>query len=138
VRVGCARLSGVHSSVPTFLWARLRGVAAPAEPFVIQRPHSSLITSVCLLFYYCLPVIRLLLNIREKKEATMCTVVYIGDRLREVRTRRLLTQEELAEKSGISPSTVANIERDHREPHFRTIRKLAEALSVDPTELVGH
>jgi hypothetical protein len=34
VRVGCARLSGVHSSVPTFLWAGLRGVAAPAGPFL--------------------------------------------------------------------------------------------------------
>ena len=82
-------------------------------------------------------VIILLDDIREKKEATIPAVVYIGDRLREVRTRRLLTQEELAQKSGISPSTVANIERDHREPHFRTIRKLAEALGVDPTELLG-
>jgi hypothetical protein len=26
VRLGCARLCGVHSSVPTFLWAGLRGV----------------------------------------------------------------------------------------------------------------
>src|SRR5215218_10483257 len=34
VRVGCARLSSVHSSVPTFLWAGLRGVAAPAGPFL--------------------------------------------------------------------------------------------------------
>jgi hypothetical protein len=29
-----ARLFGVHSSVPTFLWAGLRGVAAPAGPFL--------------------------------------------------------------------------------------------------------
>jgi hypothetical protein len=28
VRVGCARLSSVHSSVPTFLWAGLRGVSS--------------------------------------------------------------------------------------------------------------
>ncbi len=67
----------------------------------------------------------------------MPAVVYVGDRLREIRTRRLLTQEELAEKAGVSPSTVVNIERDNREPHFRTIRKLAKALDVDPTELLG-
>jgi transcriptional regulator with XRE-family HTH domain len=79
----------------------------------------------------------LLFSVSEEKEATMPAVVYIGDRLREVRARRLLTQEELAEKSGVSPSTVANIERDHRAPHFRTIRKLAKALDVDPTELIG-
>jgi DNA-binding XRE family transcriptional regulator len=103
----------------------------------IRHPHSSLFATVCLLFYNCFYVIILLFSVREKKEATMLAVVYIGDRLREVRARRLLTQEELAEKSGVSPSTVANVERDHREPHFRTIRKLAKALDVDPTELVG-
>jgi len=32
---------------------------------------------------------------------------------------------------------VVNSERDNREPHFRTIRKLAKALDVDPTELLG-
>jgi DNA-binding XRE family transcriptional regulator len=109
----------------------------PRGHLFIRRRHSRLATTICLLFYDCLYVISLLLNIREKKEATMPAVVYIGDRLREIRTRRFLTQEELAEKSGVSPSTVANIERDHREPHFRTIRKLAKALDVDPIEFLG-
>jgi transcriptional regulator with XRE-family HTH domain len=67
----------------------------------------------------------------------MPAVVYIGKKVREIRTRRLLTQEELADKAGVSPSTIANIETDNREPHFRTIRKLAKALDVDPTELLG-
>jgi transcriptional regulator with XRE-family HTH domain len=67
----------------------------------------------------------------------MPAVVYIGDKLKEVRTRRLLTQEELAEKAGISAATVVNVERNQQEPHFRTIRKLAKALDVDPTKLLG-
>ena len=67
----------------------------------------------------------------------MPVVVYIGERLKQVRTRRLLTQEELAEKAGISAATVVNIERNNQEPQFRTIRKLAKALDVDPTELLG-
>ena len=66
----------------------------------------------------------------------MAVVVYIGEKLREARTRRLLTQDELAEKAGVSQSTIANIERDNAEPQFRTIRKLAKALDVDPTELI--
>jgi transcriptional regulator with XRE-family HTH domain len=69
--------------------------------------------------------------------ATMPVVVYIGEKLKQVRTRRLLTQEELAEKAGVSAATVVNIERNNQEPHFRTIRKLAKALDVDPTELLG-
>ena len=67
----------------------------------------------------------------------MPVVVYIGEKLREVRTRRLLTQDELAEKAGVSQSTIANIERNNAEPQFRTIRKLAKALDIDPTELLG-
>ncbi len=67
----------------------------------------------------------------------MPVVVYIGEKLKEVRTRRLLTQEELAEKANVSHSTIVNIERNHAEPHFRTIRKLAKALEIDPTELLG-
>lgn len=67
----------------------------------------------------------------------MPVVVHIGAKLRETRTRRLLTQEELAERAGVSPSTVVNIERDNAEPRFRTIRKLAKALDVDPTSLLG-
>ena len=67
----------------------------------------------------------------------MLTVVYIGEKLNEVRTRRLLTQEELAEKAGVSASTIVHVERNRQEPHFRTIRKLAKALDIDPTALLG-
>jgi transcriptional regulator with XRE-family HTH domain len=67
----------------------------------------------------------------------MPVVVYIGEKLKEARTRRLLTQDELAEKAGVSQSTIANIERNNAEPQFRTIRKLAKALDIDPTELLG-
>ena len=67
----------------------------------------------------------------------MDAVVYIGQQLKNARTRRLLTQEELAEKAGVSAAAVVNIERDNQEPQFRTIRKLAKALDVDPTELLG-
>ncbi len=67
----------------------------------------------------------------------MPTMVYIGERLKKARIRRLLTQEELAEAAEVSPSTIVNIERDQTEPHFSTIRKLAKALDVDPTSLLG-
>ena len=60
-----------------------------------------------------------------------------GKKLKEVRDRRLLSQRELAEKAGLSPTTILKLEDDRvKEPHPRTIRKLAEALGVDPAELV--
>jgi transcriptional regulator with XRE-family HTH domain len=66
----------------------------------------------------------------------MLTVLYIGDRLRDIRKRALLTQQELADKSGVGVTTIIRIENNQVEPHGSTIRKLAEALGVEPYELV--
>ena len=67
----------------------------------------------------------------------MEAVVQIGDRLKELRIRRALTQEELATAAGIGKNTVNRLERDLTEPRPPTLRKLAQALGVDPAELVG-
>jgi transcriptional regulator with XRE-family HTH domain len=67
----------------------------------------------------------------------MLTVVQIGDKLRAVRTRKLMTQQELAKEAGVGVTTIVRIERNQVEPQFRNIRKLAKALDVAPTELVG-
>jgi transcriptional regulator with XRE-family HTH domain len=67
----------------------------------------------------------------------MQAVVYIGDRLKNLRIRRALTQHELADRAGVSSNAVNRIELNKAEPHMSTLRKLAKALDVDPTELVG-
>ncbi len=66
----------------------------------------------------------------------METVVFIGERLKELRMRRAMTQDELAEAAGIGKNTVNRIERNHTEPRPPTLRKLAQALDVDPAELI--
>ena len=66
----------------------------------------------------------------------MQAVVYIGHRLKDLRIRRALTQEELAEKAGLGKNTVNRMERNLTEPHMSTVRKLAKALDVDPAALV--
>jgi transcriptional regulator with XRE-family HTH domain len=63
-------------------------------------------------------------------------VLYIGDRLRDLRKRKLLTQEQLADRSGVGIATIVRVERNQVEPRGSTIRKLAEALNVEPEELV--
>jgi transcriptional regulator with XRE-family HTH domain len=63
-------------------------------------------------------------------------VVYVGDRLKWLRTLNALTQAELAEKAGLTTAAVARIERDEAEPRPTTLRKLAEALGVQPRELI--
>lgn len=57
-------------------------------------------------------------------------------RLRAMREARLMTQEELAEKAGVSRFTVARTERG--EPaRYSTVRQLAEALGVEPAVLMA-
>jgi transcriptional regulator with XRE-family HTH domain len=75
-------------------------------------------------------------RIRRHLARMLTEVLYIGDRLRQLRKRSLMTQEQLAERSDVAVSTVIRIERNQVEPHGSTIRKLAEALGVDPHELV--
>ncbi len=58
--------------------------------------------------------------------------VKIGRRLRTERTRRFLTQDQLAEKAGISQKQLSKIENDDVEPRFSTILSLAQALEVEP------
>jgi transcriptional regulator with XRE-family HTH domain len=57
-------------------------------------------------------------------------------RLREWRTRRLLTQEELAVKAGVGVTTIVRIEAG-QAARISTLRKLAEALELTPDQLMG-
>lgn len=65
----------------------------------------------------------------------MHVVVYIGDRLKNLRIEQALTQGELAQKAGVNTATVARLERNETEPHMPTVRKLAQALGVEPRAL---
>lgn len=58
------------------------------------------------------------------------------ERLRELRRERVLSLRELEEKSGVSYNTIWRIEDGRQGAHPRTIRKLAEALGVEPKELI--
>lgn len=58
------------------------------------------------------------------------------ERLRELRWRRVLSMRDLEERSGVSHNTIWRIESGRQGAHPRTIRKLAEALGVEPEELL--
>jgi len=66
----------------------------------------------------------------------LSTVPYIGPRLRELRTERLMSQRDLAAKAELSPTTIAKIETNRVEPNFGTLRKLCRALDVEASELL--
>jgi transcriptional regulator with XRE-family HTH domain len=58
------------------------------------------------------------------------------ERLKELRRERVLSLRELEERSAVSYNTIWRIEDGRQGAHPRTVRKLAEALGVDPKELI--
>ncbi len=58
------------------------------------------------------------------------------EKLKDLRRRRVLTMEELAEKAGVGRNTVWRLEHGIMGAQPRTVRKLAKALGVEPEELV--
>jgi transcriptional regulator with XRE-family HTH domain len=68
----------------------------------------------------------------------MLAVATLGEKLKDARRRAVLTQEELAEKSGVGVATIIRLERGQvEEPRVSTLRKLAGPLEVDARELIG-
>ncbi len=62
----------------------------------------------------------------------------IGERVRDARQRRFMTQDQLAERTQIRIVTISRIENDRVESHPRlsTIKKIADALGVSPSWLM--
>jgi transcriptional regulator with XRE-family HTH domain len=59
-----------------------------------------------------------------------------GQRLRQLRVERALSLRALDERSGVAFATINNLENGNRPARLVTIRKLAEALGVEPKELM--
>lgn len=58
-----------------------------------------------------------------------------GLRIRNVRKKQGLSQEDLAEKAGLHPTYVGGVERGERNPSLESILKIASALEVSPSQL---
>ncbi|AUW47698.1 MULTISPECIES: helix-turn-helix domain-containing protein [Rhizobium] len=56
--------------------------------------------------------------------------------LRRIRHGKQLTQEELAHRTGLSVRHIGAIERAEMSATVTVLGQIAEALSVDPAELV--
>lgn len=63
-------------------------------------------------------------------------LVIFGLRLRELRQERQISQEKLALLSDIARSYVGEVERGKRNIALLNIYKLADALGVEPSELL--
>lgn len=55
--------------------------------------------------------------------------------LKQIRDRKLLTQERVASMSGVSVATLSRIENGRVVPKYKTLRAIAESLGL-PIETV--
>lgn len=64
-------------------------------------------------------------------------VTYGGNRLRKLRLRaEIATQKELAERTGIAPSIISDLERGRREMNPSWAMRIAEAVGTSWEDLV--
>jgi DNA-binding XRE family transcriptional regulator len=77
-----------------------------------------------------------LASARTTRPAEQWTAVLDGPRLRHLRRLHGLSQEKLADQAGISPATVARLERQARPScRTRTMARLAAALGEHPATI---
>ena len=58
-----------------------------------------------------------------------------GNRVREIRLQRGMSQEKLADMSGLDRTYIGGIERGERNPALVNIGRIAKALGVRPADL---
>jgi transcriptional regulator with XRE-family HTH domain len=61
----------------------------------------------------------------------------LGETVRKFRNKVGLTQEKLAEKSGLSTVFISRIEREMESPSLDSLVKIAKALGVRVRDLVA-
>jgi transcriptional regulator with XRE-family HTH domain/KaiC/GvpD/RAD55 family RecA-like ATPase len=70
------------------------------------------------------------LNVTFEHERRATGTVDLGMRLKELRTKRGLSQTELAELVGVTPSSISQVESNLTYPSLPALLKMAEVLSV--------
>ena len=60
----------------------------------------------------------------------------LGGEIKNIRIKRGLSQEQLAERANMNPTHLGHIEQGVREPRFKTLIKIANALGVRVKDLI--
>ena len=67
-----------------------------------------------------------------KKNAVL---IALGRNASRLRAQKMLTQEALAERSGLDPSYISGIERGVRNPSVLSLARLAKGLGCLPADI---
>jgi transcriptional regulator with XRE-family HTH domain len=71
-------------------------------------------------------------------DPTYSDTIAFGQRLRALRAERGISQDTLADKTGIHHTAIGRLERGVREPRLKTILRLADGLDAQPGRLLDY
>ncbi|WP_110206557.1 helix-turn-helix domain-containing protein [Nocardioides daejeonensis] len=77
----------------------------------------------------------------KANEADLALQRQVGERIREIRTAKGISQEKLAQEIGLHRTYVGSLERGERNPSLQVISRLARLLDVTLDQLLcskGH
>ena len=111
----------LHPAKPGMLCFVMKRTVREAGPYMIPSRKGSL-RDFFLIFCYNKPEVR--------------TMRDIGKNIRDLRTRKAMTQDELAEKLFVTRQTVSNYETGKSRPDIDMLMKIAEVLEVDIHEVL--
>jgi transcriptional regulator with XRE-family HTH domain len=83
------------------------------------------------------PIHQRKLRLRTEEDSKRILTWAVAQRVREARERQGLTQEALAEKTGIARPNVVRLERGRHLPTISTLQKVARALSLGINSLMA-
>lgn len=65
---------------------------------------------------------------------TLCGIIIVMS-LRDLRQQTMMTQREVAQRAGITVTTLSRIENGKVVPSFRTVRSLAAVFGIAPQQM---
>ena len=78
-----------------------------------------------------------MMPIASPKYADLPELVALGAAIKQVRSERNISQEELAHRAGIDRSYASSVERGRQNPGIVLVLQIAAALEVSASELLG-
>jgi transcriptional regulator with XRE-family HTH domain len=73
----------------------------------------------------------------KKEKEGLVEMLVFGERLRKLREGRKLSQQHLADRFGMSQSTIAYYEAGKKEPAYEILKKFADFFEVSADYLLG-
>ena len=61
---------------------------------------------------------------------------HIGEKIKRLRLKNNMTQDDLVEKTGLTRTTLMNLEEGHQKTPIHILYDICEAIGAEPTQVL--